>query len=82
MIGDTWSQVAALAFVDVGAASGHLAEGLHHAVGTGDYNGAGWEDLYVGSKFTGNFLAGLEGDGVLAASALLVFLAVFGTSCD
>ena len=62
MIGDTWGQVDAPAFVDVGAASGLLAEGLHHAVAIGDYNGDGWEDLYVGSKFPGNSLYRNNGD--------------------
>ena len=56
MVVDAWGQVEAPTFVDVGAASGLLAEGLHHAVAIGDYNGDGWEDLYVGSRSTGNSL--------------------------
>ncbi|MDA9993436.1 CRTAC1 family protein [bacterium] len=62
MVGDACGQVEAPTFVDVGAASGLLAEGLHHAVAIGDYNGDGWEDLYVGSRSTGNSLYRNNGD--------------------
>ena len=45
--GAAWSQTSPT-FVDVGASAGLDAEGQHHCVAVGDYDGDGDEDIYVG----------------------------------
>lgn len=49
-------------FVNVAVEAGLTAEGQHHAVAIGDYDGDGFEDIYVGSKFAGNLLYRNNGD--------------------
>ena len=57
----SWSQTSPT-FVDVGAAAGLDAEGQHHCVAVGDYDGDGDEDIYVGTKFQPNSLYRNNGD--------------------
>ena len=56
-----WGQTSPT-FVDVGAAAGLDAEGQHHCVAVGDYDGDGDEDIYVGTKFQPNSLYRNNGD--------------------
>ena len=59
--GAAWSQTSPT-FVDVGASAGLDAEGQHHCVAVGDYDGDGDEDIYVGTKFQPNSLYRNNGD--------------------
>ena len=63
--GSTWGQTSPT-FVDVGAAAGLDAEGQHHCVAVGDYDGDGDEDIYVGTKFQPNSLYRNNGDMTLS----------------
>lgn len=53
--GGLYAQDTAL-FHNISEASGINYDGFHHAVGIADYDGDGWEDLYVGTRFGNNLL--------------------------
>ena len=61
VMNSSWGQESPT-FVDVGAAAGLDAEGQHHCVAVGDYDGDGDEDIYVGTKFQPNSLYRNNGD--------------------
>ena len=73
-------------FDNPSAAAGILAPGYHHAVAVGDYNGDGWDDIYVGTTNGVNTLYRNNRDmtftevGVLAgvADAGRTYAAVWG----
>ncbi len=48
LAGQVWGQSPA-AFVDVSDAMGLFPAGSHHAVAVADFDGDGWEDIYVGT---------------------------------